>query len=87
MQTGREGERGANPTRGIPLSVYGSHLAYDGGRVSVTAPSGVICTALSRHVAIGSYTQEPSYGGVVLDICSSFLTSSQYGLLWPSNYL
>ena len=82
MQTGREGERGANPTRGTPLSVYGSHLAHDGGKVSVTAPSGVICTALSRHVVIGSYTREPSYGGVVLDTCSSFPTSFQYSLLF-----
>ena len=64
MQTGRGGERGANPTRGIPLSVYGSHLAHVGGKVSVTTPSSVTCTALSRHVAIGSYTQEPHTVGL-----------------------
>ena len=64
-----------------PLSVYGLHLAHVGGKVSVTTPSGVTCTALSRHVAIGSYTREPSYGGVVPDTCSSFPTSFQYGPL------
>ena len=50
--------------RGSPLSVYSSHLAHVGGKVSVATPQGMVCTALSRHVAVGGYAREPLYGGL-----------------------
>ena len=86
MQIRRRGESSANPTRGSPLSVYSSHLAHVGGKVSVAPPQGVVCTALSHHMAVGGYAREPLYGGLSQIQAVHFSLFNSMVLSRPSNY-
>ena len=66
--------------------MYSLHLVHVGGRASVATPQGVVCAALSRHMAGGSYAREPLYGGLSRTQLVPFPPPYSMVLLRPSNY-